>query len=89
LKVVSNSSILIALSRIGQFDLLSQRFEEGTLVIHNTCEFSRLEGLAIALPSVVSEVLHTIFLFISIMIRVVSMRDIIFCKVLYLKVAMP
>jgi len=29
LKVVSNSSILIALSRIEQLDLLSQRFEEG------------------------------------------------------------
>ena len=32
MKVVSNSSILIALSRIGQFDLLSQRFEEGILI---------------------------------------------------------
>lgn len=32
MKVVSNSSILIALSRIGQLNLLSQRFEEGILI---------------------------------------------------------
>ena len=32
MKVVSNSSILIALSRIEQLDLLSQRFEEGILI---------------------------------------------------------
>ncbi len=32
MKVVSNSSILIALSRIGQLDLLSQRFKEGIII---------------------------------------------------------
>jgi predicted nucleic acid-binding protein len=32
LKVVSNSSVLIALSRIGQLALLSQRFKEGILI---------------------------------------------------------
>jgi len=31
-KIVSNSSILIALSRIGQLNLLSQRFPEGILI---------------------------------------------------------
>jgi len=32
LKVISNSSILIALSRIGQLNLLSQRFTDGILI---------------------------------------------------------
>jgi predicted nucleic acid-binding protein len=32
LKAVTNSSILIALSRIGQLELLSRRFPEGILI---------------------------------------------------------
>ena len=53
MKVVSNSSILIALSRIEQLNLLSQRFEEGIKNIQSLLinKFDYIRSTVINRPS--------------------------------------